>query len=61
MEDNIEEKLKIMKCNKCGKYSSLNLVKTYGTCLCGNVLDPKAKFHYEMIKKLRLWRKGTKK
>lgn len=49
-----------IKC-ECG-YSNLKKnVMRYGTCrLCGKVLDPKAKFDYEMYVKLRRWRKGVK-
>lgn len=54
--DKIEQELKIVRCQKCGKYNSKIYLKKYGTCLCGNVLDKKAKFQYEMNKKLRLWR-----
>lgn len=50
-EENIE-------CNKCGYHNHKRNVVIYGTCLmCGNVLDEKAKFKYEMNKKLRLWRR----
>lgn len=53
--DEIEKNLNMKKCPKCGKYSKMALVRTYGTCLCGEVLDGKAKFNYEMTKRLRLW------
>lgn len=43
---------------ECGYQNHIENVKRYGTCkLCGKVLDPKAKFEYEMYTKLRLWRK----
>lgn len=48
---------KMVQCPRCGKWSKKNFVETYGTCLCGEVLDEKAKFRYEMYTKLRLWRK----
>ena len=56
-DENIEEKLGIMKC-ECGYYNHLDKIKIYGTCkLCGKVLDKKAKYNYEMNKRLKLWRK----
>lgn len=43
---------------ECGYQNHKESVKRYGTCkLCGKVLDPRAKFDYEMFCKLRLWRK----
>ncbi len=47
---------KMMQCPRCGKWSKKSYVDTYGTCLCGEVLDKKAKYRYEMFIKLRLWR-----
>jgi hypothetical protein len=45
------------KC-KCGYFNQEHNVKRYGVCKgCGEVLDAKAKFDYEMICRLRLWRK----
>lgn len=42
----------------CGYHNHKDAVKRFGTCkLCCKVLDPKAKFDYEMFCKLRLWRK----
>lgn len=42
---------------ECGYYNKLDYVSRYGTCLrCGKVLNSKAKFDYEMVCKLRLWR-----
>ena len=42
-------------CNYCNHYE---MIKLYGTCkLCGKVLDQKAKYKYEMYKKLHLWTK----
>lgn len=49
-----------IKC-ECGYQNHVENVRRYGTCrLCGKVLDPKAKFNYEMFIKLRRWRKGVK-
>lgn len=48
-----------IKC-QCGYSNHKGLVDIYGTCkLCGAVLDPKAKYRYEMRKKLYLY-PGTK-
>ena len=45
-------------CDKCGYRNQEKNYKRYGTCTrCGAVIDAKAKFNYEMITKLRLWRK----
>lgn len=42
----------------CGYNNQPENVARYGTCRgCGEVLDKKAKFNYEMYSKLRLWRK----
>lgn len=50
MEENI-------KCPYCEYNNHKVNVQTYGTCTrCRKVLDEKAKFKYEMNKKLRLWR-----
>lgn len=49
---------------ECGYHNQPWNVEKYGTCTrCGKVLDSKAKFDYEMLVKLRLWRgkrKGEK-
>ena len=46
-----------IKC-ECGYQNHKENVERYGTCRgCGKVLDPQAKFKYEMYTKLRLWRK----
>ena len=46
-----------IKC-ECGYQNHKDMVKYYGTCkMCGKVLDPQAKYKYEMNKRLRLWRK----
>ena len=47
---------KMVKCPKCGKWSQIGYIQRYGSCLCGEVLDEKAKFRYEMFVKLHLWR-----
>lgn len=45
----------------CGYHNQPQNVKKYGTCKgCGKVLDPRAKFDYEMVCKLRLWRNKKK-
>lgn len=42
---------------ECGYNNQPWNVKKYGTCTrCRKVLDKKAKFDYEMICKLKLWR-----
>lgn len=54
---NMEERLGIIKC-ECGYYNHKDKIQKYGTCkLCGKVLDKKAKYDYEMNKRLKLWRK----
>lgn len=46
-----------IKCPYCNYENHEFNVKTYGTCTrCKKVLDEKAKFKYEMNKKLRLWK-----
>ena len=53
-----KEKVKIefITC-ECGYNNQPNNIKKYGSCRrCGKVLDPKAKFEYEMVCKLHLWR-----
>ena len=47
---------KMIQCPRCGKWSKKDFIEMYGTCLCGEVLDEKAKFRYEMFCRLRLWR-----
>lgn len=45
-----------VKC-ECGYCNLEHNVRIYGTCrLCGKILDEKAKFKYDMNKKLNLWR-----
>lgn len=47
-----------VSCPKCKYQNHLENVKRYGTCkLCGEILDKKAKFDYEMFCKLKRWRK----
>lgn len=44
-------------CDRCGYQNHKRFVDKYGTYhLCGNVLDKKAKYEYEMVKRLYLWR-----
>lgn len=46
----------LIKC-ECGYNNQPHNVEVYGTCNgCKKVLDEKAKFRYDMNKKLRLWR-----
>ena len=48
-------------CPRCGYHNKKRYVDTHGTCnLCDEILDRKAKFKYEMNKKLRLWRNKRK-
>ena len=48
-------------CEKCGYRNLEENYKKYGTCTrCRSVIDEKAKFKYEMNKKLRLWRNKFK-
>lgn len=45
-------------CDECKYQNHKENVQRYGTCrLCGKVLDAKAKFNYEMVCKLHLWKK----
>lgn len=56
MKDDSKFYEKMIKCPRCGKWSKKSYIDTYGTCLCGEILDDKAKFRYEMFCRLRLWR-----
>ena len=48
-------------CEKCGYRNREENWKVYGTCTrCGSVIDEKAKYKYEMNKRLRLWRNKLK-
>ena len=52
-----EKIIEFVKC-ECGYNNLPENVKKYGTCRrCNKVLDEKAKFEYEMVCRLRLWRK----
>lgn len=47
-------------CPNCGYNNSEKNVNKYGTCTgCRHVLDEKAKYKYEMVCRLKLW-KGKK-
>lgn len=51
------QKINNIKCDICGYCNHRDFVKYSGVChLCGKVLDPRAKFKADMVKKLRLWR-----
>lgn len=46
-----------VKCPECGYNNKKYNVENYGTCTnCRKVLNEKAKFKYDMNKKLKLWR-----
>ena len=46
---------------ECGYHNHRDMIEIYGTCkLCGKTLDKKAKYKYEMNKKLKLWRGNLK-
>lgn len=47
---------KMIQCPRCGKWTKIIDVQRYGSCLCGEVLDERSKFKYEMYNKLHLWR-----
>ncbi len=50
-------KIKWEVCPECGYYNIKGLVDRFGTCKrCKKVLNQKAKYHYEMFKRLKLWR-----
>lgn len=47
-----------IKCPCCKYENHKEMIGLYGTCkLCGKVLDKKAKYKYEIYKRLNLWRK----
>ena len=49
--------LRLVYCSNCGYCNKAEMVAKFGTCRrCNMTLDEKAKFKYEMNKKLRLWR-----
>ena len=55
-----KEHLDNIKC-ECGYCNKKDMIAVYGTCkYCGKVLDDRAKYKYEMRRKLQLWR-GKKK
>lgn len=46
-----------IQCEKCGYCNHKEYVKYSGVCNgCGNILDEKAYFKFQMNKKLRLWK-----
>lgn len=47
---------------ECGYQNKKESIQMFGTCkLCNKVLDPKAKFNYDMYCKLHLWKnKGAR-
>lgn len=52
-----EERYKYKIRCKCGYWNKIDYVNIYGTCLrCGETLNSKAKFKYEMYDRLKLWR-----
>lgn len=58
-----DKPLDFCTCPECGYNNQPHNVAKFGTCLrCGSVIDPKAKYKYEMVCRLRLWRnkKGCK-
>ena len=47
-----------IKCPYCGYNNKKYNIELYGTCTgCKKTIDKKAKYKYEMNKRLRLWRK----
>lgn len=43
---------------KCGYFNQKFNLDRYGTCkMCGEVLDSKAKYKYEIFCRLKMWRK----
>lgn len=47
-----------VQCDNCGCFNKKALIRAYGQChLCKKILDDKAYFEMQMIKKLQLWRK----
>ena len=54
MKKDIWKDIVVCECGYCNKKYN---VEYYGTCTrCKKILDEKAKFKYDMNKKLRLWR-----
>lgn len=60
MRDKSKKDLDNIVC-ECGYHNHKSAIAIYGTCkLCGKVLDSRAKYKYEMNKRLHLWRKNSK-
>lgn len=56
MKKKKEPLMNYVKC-ECSYNNNPERLKAFGTCLrCGKVLDEKAKYRYEMNKRLKLWR-----
>lgn len=52
-----EKYVELIKC-ECGYNNKPENIRRYGTCTgCGKVLNEKYKFEYEMVCRLKLWRK----
>lgn len=50
--------LGMIYCDNCGYCNHKEMVDKYGICKgCGRVLNPKAKYDYEMMSRLHLWSK----
>ena len=48
----------MIKCPHCGYNNKKYNAYKYGTCTgCKKPLDNRVRFHYEMYKKLMMWRK----
>ena len=46
-----------IKCEICGYQNHKEYVAYSGVChLCGNILDPRTYFRYNMNRKLKIWR-----
>lgn len=57
----INEPFNNVVCKECGYNNKKHYAKFFGTCLCcGNIIDDKAKFKYEMNKRLLLYRKDKR-
>lgn len=51
------KKLDNIKCDICQYQNHKNYVKISGVChLCGNILDDRAYFRYQMNRRLKIWR-----
>ena len=58
MEIKRNKTLVFIKCPHCGYNNKTENVKRWGTCTgCRKIIDQKAKFDYEMLCRLKLWRK----